>query len=86
MRRVKSVGVLFLLVVGALSVIPTLVAACPVCYGDTNSSMAEGVNAAILVLLGITGSVLGLLSAVILRIRKRMKLTLNGSVDYPSTN
>ncbi|MGB2867339.1 MAG: hypothetical protein WBD36_02715 [Bacteroidota bacterium] len=83
MKRSMIIGIVFLV---ALSMLPSRTAACPVCYGDTNSAMAEGVNAAILVLLGITGSVLGLLSAVFLRIRKRMKLTMNGSVDYPSMN
>ena len=79
-------GVLGAVAAIAVCMIPTTTAACPVCYGDTNSAMASGVNAAILVLLGVTGSVLGLLSAVFLRIRKRMKLTMNGSVDYPSMN
>ena len=84
MKRTITIGVVFFGL--ALSMVPSVTLACPVCYGDTNSAMAEGVNAAILVLLGITGSVLGLLSAVFLRIRKRMKLTMNGSVDYPSMN
>ena len=77
-----------LLVLAALALLfaTSNASSCPVCYGDTGSKMAEGINAAILVLLGITGSVLGLFSAVFMRIRRRMKMTLDGAVDYPSKN
>ncbi|MBI3586082.1 MAG: hypothetical protein HY088_03000 [Ignavibacteriales bacterium] len=63
-----------------------IASACPVCYGETESKMADGVNAAIMVLLGITGGVLTLFTSLFLRFRKRIKMTLSGSVDYPSSN
>lgn len=77
----SAVLLLFLLVV-----ISAIAPACPVCYGDTESKMADGVNAAILVLLGITGGVLTLFTSLFLRFRKRIKMTLSDTVDYPSSN
>ena len=86
MKHGVRVFVFCMVAVLVLTLIPADVHSCPVCFGDADSKMAEAVNAAIFVLLGITGSVLGLFTALFLRIRKRMKLTLNGSVDYPSMN
>jgi hypothetical protein len=45
--------------------------ACPSCFGDPDSSMTSGMNAAILILLGITGTVLAAVSAFFLYLRKR---------------
>jgi hypothetical protein len=45
---------------GAAAVLlPANALACPVCFGVTDSPVADGVNLAILVLLGVTGTVLG---------------------------
>jgi hypothetical protein len=44
---------------------------CPVCYGDPDSSSAQGMNAAILSLLGVTGGVLGGIGSLFLRMRRR---------------
>ena len=46
-------------------------AACPSCFGDPDSSMTSGMNAAILILLGITGMVLAAVSVFFLYLRKR---------------
>ncbi|HWP81320.1 MAG TPA: hypothetical protein VNN76_01560 [Bacteroidota bacterium] len=78
--------VLVVSVVGLLLVSYSYASACPVCYGQTDSPMADGVNAAILVLMGITGSVLSVFVAFFMYIRKRSKLTLNGQMDVPSVN
>ncbi len=48
-------GILLLLV---SSIVPRVAAACPVCFGAKDSPMTSGMNAAILTMLGITGSVL----------------------------
>lgn len=45
--------------------------ACPSCFGDPDSSMTSGMNAAILILLAITGTVLAAVSAFFLYLRKR---------------
>jgi hypothetical protein len=46
---------------------------CPVCYGDPDSSSAQGMNAAILSLLGVTGGVLGGFGSLFLRMRSKAK-------------
>ncbi|MBI4547545.1 MAG: hypothetical protein HY707_06185 [Ignavibacteriae bacterium] len=43
------------------SVLLQAVSACPVCYGVQDSPMTAGMNAAILVMLGITGFVLAII-------------------------
>ncbi len=63
-----------------------LTAACPVCYGSTETSSSEGMSIAILTLLGITGSVLAGVVAFAIHMRKRSKITLNGDIDLPSVN
>jgi hypothetical protein len=45
--------------------------ACPSCYGAADSAETEGVNWAILSLLGITGTVLFGVSALFISLRKR---------------
>lgn len=51
--------------------------ACPNCYGDPESSMTEGMNMAIISLLGITGSMLALLGGFFLYLRRRFRLLTN---------
>ena len=48
--------------------------ACPVCYGSPDSSSTQGMNAAILSLLGVTGGVLGGFVSMFLHMRRRAKL------------
>ena len=45
--------------------------ACPSCYGAADSAETEGMNLAILSLLGVTGTVLIGMSAFFLYLRKR---------------
>ena len=42
----------------ALGLTPRLLLACSVCFGQSDSPMAKGMNMGILVMLGIIGSVL----------------------------
>lgn len=37
----------------------TLILACATCYGDPHSALTQGMNNGILVMLGVTGVVLG---------------------------
>ncbi len=60
--------------------------ACPVCFGETESGNEAGLNAAVWVMIGITGGVLSLLSVLFMRFRRRMRMTLDGTVDYPAKN
>jgi len=45
------------LVAAALLLLPTLLSACPVCFGDPNSAMVKGTNNGIFFLLGVIGFV-----------------------------
>jgi hypothetical protein len=52
---------------------PTAARACAVCFGGADSSMTEGMNAGILVLLGVIGFVQIGFVALFLRFRHRSK-------------
>jgi LPXTG-motif cell wall-anchored protein len=57
--------------------------ACPACYGDPNSPMTAGMNTAVLVMLGITGTVLLLLTLgffLLYRRAKKMHEGLSGDL------
>jgi LPXTG-motif cell wall-anchored protein len=51
---------------------------CAVCYGDPQAPMTNGMNMAILSLLGITGGVLSVFVAFFVFLRKRARAMLNG--------
>jgi hypothetical protein len=57
--------------------------ACPACYGAPDSPMTAGMNTAVLVMLGITGTVLVLLALsflVLYRRAKKMREGLSGDL------
>ncbi len=62
----------FSLVAGILE--PQGLLACPVCYGAADSPMLDGMNVAIMVLLGITGTVLAGIGSFFIMMRKRSKI------------
>ena len=47
--------------------------ACPVCFGPTDSPVADGVNMAIFALLGVTGTVLGAFVAFFVHLARRAR-------------
>ncbi len=53
--------------------IPETVEACATCFGDPNAPAAQGMNWAILTLLGVTGGVLGAVIGTIISIGKKTK-------------
>jgi hypothetical protein len=57
----------------ATVLLPRIAAACAVCYGDVDSSMTEGMNNGILVLLGVIASVQIGFAALFLSIRQRAR-------------
>ncbi len=74
MRYTKALG-LVLFVTAILSVlVPQTAASCPVCYGAADSPLIDGMNAAILVLLGITGCVFAGIGSFFAVMRKRSKI------------
>jgi hypothetical protein len=76
-----------LVVTIALALVYSTALACPVCYADPDSQTSNALTYAVVALLGVTGSVLGGFVGLFLFLRKRAKkMTLNGTVDYPSVN
>ena len=57
MRRPISVTVQRVLIVIAILLIPTVLSACPVCYGAPDSPMTKSSNNAILFMIGVIGFV-----------------------------
>jgi hypothetical protein len=53
--------------------IPETVQACATCFGDPSAPASQGLNWAILTLLGVTGGVLGGLIGTIISIGKKTK-------------
>ncbi|RME50105.1 MAG: hypothetical protein D6795_10645 [Deltaproteobacteria bacterium] len=68
---VRTFGIMAAIILFTLS--PRLLWACPVCFGGADGPVAEGVNMAILFLLGVTGVVLSGFIALILIIRHRSR-------------
>ena len=62
---------LFAVALALVLVMPDLVVACPNCYGDPDSTMTQGLNVAILLLLGVTGTVLGGIVGFFFYLRQR---------------
>ena len=69
MRRLYKVTWLFSFV----TALNQIAKACPVCYGANDSPMNAGMNSAIIVLLGITGFVLGGFVTFFAMVWRRMK-------------
>ncbi len=74
MKHVNALRWIFCvsLVAGILE--PHRLLACPVCYGAADSPMLDGMNAAIVVLLGITGTVLAGIGSFFIMMRRRSKI------------
>ena len=82
----KRLRILISMVV-TLTLFAHISVACPVCFGAAESGKTnDSVNMAVLVLLGITGVMLSLLGAFFVYLRKRMRITLDGTFDYPNLN
>jgi hypothetical protein len=61
-------------IAGALLLDRSAALACAVCFGDPNSSLTQGAKAGILLLLGITATVLGGIVAVTLYWIRRARM------------
>ena len=62
--------------------IPRAVLACPVCFGQTDSPLANATNMGIIAMLGIVGGVLAGFAAFIVHLNRRARLAANGA-DSP---
>jgi heme/copper-type cytochrome/quinol oxidase subunit 2 len=65
---------------------PASALACGSCYGAADAPATNGMNFAILSMLGITGSVLAALTSFFLYLRKRARLYLATIDDHEMTN
>jgi hypothetical protein len=61
------------LVVLVTALLPSVVLSCASCYGNPDSSATEGMNMAILSLLGVTGGVLAAFGAFFLHLMRRAR-------------
>ena len=59
------------------------VLACPVCFGQSDSPLASGVNWGILFLLVVTGGVLTAFASFFITIFKRSRATMGEPLDVP---
>lgn len=75
-------------VAAMLAVVTILIAgsalSCPVCYGSQDSPSSQGVTAAIVSLLGVTGGVLTGFGSLFLRIRKRARIVNSAQRSDPA--
>ena len=68
-------------VAGLMTLASLPVEACTVCMGDPDSKFAEATNAAIFLMLGVIGGVLGLLSAFAIYLHRRASAPLPPHCD-----
>ena len=73
MTTLKKIAIVFLVMVAAWLVLPPAASACATCYGDPEAPMTQGMNNAILFLIGIVGLVYVGIGKVFLDFRRRSK-------------
>src|SRR5687767_5914045 len=61
--------------------LPAVAAACPVCFGQSDSPAAQAVNTGILILLGVTMSVLVAFAAFFVYLARRAKRYREAEVE-----
>ncbi len=76
MKTNIDVFVVKLTVAFSLLIIPNLARACATCYGAPDDPMTAGMNMAIFLMLGVTGSVLGSIITFMIYLRNRAKRML----------
>jgi hypothetical protein len=62
-----------ILSIAVFGLIPDSASACATCFGDPSAPASQGMNWAIITLLGITGSVLGAVIHTIVTISRKSK-------------
>lgn len=75
--------ILVLIVVVAMS---SGLTACPSCYGAADGPMIDGMNMAIVAMLGIMGAVLAAISSFFVMMRRRLRRLHSGSSDQSYVN
>jgi hypothetical protein len=84
MKETMKVAIVF----AALAVVflPSSVFACGSCYGAADSPATNGMNFAILSMIGITGGVLGAMTSFFLYLRKRAQLYLSADTEHQTND
>ena len=68
----------------ALVMLPGSAYACGSCYGAADSPATNGMNFAILSMIGVTGGVLAAITSFFLYLRKRARLYLAAEYEQPT--
>ena len=68
------------LLVALILAVPRAALACPVCFGQSDSPMAQGVNMGIFFLLGVIGVVLAGFAAFIVYLARRARMFADDGV------
>ena len=63
----------------AISAVPRTTLACAVCFGQSDSPMAWGVNMGVFLMLGVTGAVLAGFASFFVYLMRRAKLVADGA-------
>ncbi|HTY11344.1 MAG TPA: hypothetical protein VMF88_09760 [Bacteroidota bacterium] len=79
LKRSLAVAALFF-----LASLPNSAFACGSCYGAADSPATNGMNFAILSMIGVTGGVLAAMTSFFLYLRKRARLYLAAESEHPT--
>ena len=82
----RTCAYMLLALVALLLATPQTVWACPVCFGDPNSSMSIGANWGIFVLLGIIGGVLAAFASFFIYLLKRSRMAIGHHLDLSQSS
>lgn len=86
MRNVEKIATLVFAVALTVLFNPAFALACGSCYGAADTPATNGMNFAILSMLGITGGVLAAITSFFLYLRKRARLYLATIDAHEMTN
>jgi len=85
MKSTMNLSLIFTALIVVLC-LPSSVFACGSCYGAADSPATNGMNFAILSMIGITGGVLAMITSFFLYLRKRAQLYLLPADSEHPTN
>ncbi len=85
MKNTMKLSLVSAVLIAALC-LPSSVFACGSCYGAADSPATNGMNFAILSMLGITGGVLATMTSFFLYLRKRARLYLAADSEHPTND
>ena len=69
------------LVIALLLLAPRAALACPVCFGQSDSPLAWGINMGVFLMLGVTGGVLAAFATFFIHLMRRARLAADSTPD-----